>query len=162
MIPTDLEITAQQILLILPMLMRIMAAEFRQMQRALLPAHLSVMFILSQGSCNLSELAEQLAVSPPTMSNTVSKLVADGLVARTRSEQDRRIVQITLTATGQTLLHEIVTSMVARVTELLTSLSTAELQTIDQGLAALQHAFTGISKFVSLPQFDKSCYVTQE
>ncbi|MEZ4641301.1 MAG: MarR family transcriptional regulator [Chloroflexota bacterium] len=80
MIPTDLEITAQQILLILPMLMRIMAAEFRQMQRALLPAHLSVMFILSQGSCNLSELAEQLAVSPPTMSNTVSKLVADGLV----------------------------------------------------------------------------------
>lgn len=145
------ETTARQVLRILPMTMRLMAAEFRRMQRVLVPAHLSVLFTLSQGACNLSELAEQLAVSLPTMSNTVSKLVAEGLVARTRSEQDRRMIEIEITAMGRDLLQEITSQMIVRVADMLASLSAAELQTVDQGLAALLQAFTNAT-----PLYEKS------
>ncbi|MBE2196975.1 MAG: MarR family transcriptional regulator [Anaerolinea sp.] len=144
---TDHETTAWQVLRTLPLLMRLVAAEIRQTEHALVPAHLSVLFILSQRACNLSELAEQLAVSLPTMSNTISRLVAAELVTRAPAPQDRRAVQISITAVGLALLHEITTHMVGRIAATLAPLSDADLEAISQGLAALQRAFTSAAPY---------------
>lgn len=54
----------------------------------------------------VSELARQMYLHPATVVGILDRLEAKGLVTRTRSQQDRRAVEITLTARGK----EIVTS----------------------------------------------------
>src|SRR6188508_1842566 len=49
------------------------------------------------------ELADQMGVEGPTMARHLDRLEADGIVARTRDTQDRRIVRVTLTDAGQQL-----------------------------------------------------------
>jgi DNA-binding MarR family transcriptional regulator len=49
------------------------------------------------------ELAEALAISPTTASSIVDRLVKKGLVLRTRTESNRRIVELNLTTKGAAL-----------------------------------------------------------
>lgn len=51
----------------------------------------------------MSNLAEALAVPLSTATHTVDRLVAKGLVARNRSEQDRRVVQVEMSDYGRKL-----------------------------------------------------------
>jgi DNA-binding MarR family transcriptional regulator len=48
----------------------------------------------------MSNLAEALAVPLSTATHTVDRLVAKGLVLRNRSEEDRRVVQVEMSAYG--------------------------------------------------------------
>jgi DNA-binding MarR family transcriptional regulator len=51
-------------------------------------------------SISLNELADKLSLEDSTMSRTVNKLVANGLVKRDIDPQDRRYVTISLTESG--------------------------------------------------------------
>jgi DNA-binding MarR family transcriptional regulator len=50
---------------------------------------------------SLTTIAEQLAVTAPTASESVRTLTEKGLVRKTRATADRRAIQITLTETGE-------------------------------------------------------------
>lgn len=50
--------------------------------------------------CTMSELAERTRLSMSTMTGIVDKLVAGKLVRRYRSDADRRVVNVKLTARG--------------------------------------------------------------
>lgn len=132
---------ALSILQIIPSVMRLLAAELRQADTPLLPPQLGVLTLLAEKSYNLSELAEQHAVSLPTMSSTVSKLVSAGWVERQRSQQDRRVVMFALTPTGQAIVQEIGEQLVNQVAEQLTQIPNSDLSTLQNGLAILQTVF---------------------
>jgi len=51
----------------------------------------------------MSSLAESLGVPLSTATHTVDRLVAKGLVERRRSEQDRRVVEVQMSAYGRKL-----------------------------------------------------------
>jgi DNA-binding MarR family transcriptional regulator len=53
------------------------------------------------------ELAEGMLVEPPTLVRHLDKLAEEGLVERRRDEHDRRIVRVSLTATGRRRLDEL-------------------------------------------------------
>ena len=53
----------------------------------------------------MGELAARTLVSVSRLTSVVDRLVAKGLVVRTRSERDRRVVRVGLTARGRAL-HE--------------------------------------------------------
>ena len=133
---------AQSILQIIPSVMRFLAAELRQADVPLLPPQLGALTLLAQKSYNLSELAEQHGVSLPTMSSTMSKMVAAGWVERQRSEEDRRIVMLALTPAGHTLVQNIGQQLVHRVAKELTELPADALKDLQTGLAVLQTIFT--------------------
>jgi DNA-binding MarR family transcriptional regulator len=57
--------------------------------------------ISSLGAAPLSTIARGLGVSSPTVCAKVDELEADGLVARRRSDRDRRVVELSLTAKGR-------------------------------------------------------------
>ncbi|MBK9055620.1 MAG: MarR family transcriptional regulator [Chloroflexi bacterium] len=95
---------ALRLLEIIPAVMRTVAAELRRSGHLLNPTHFNVLITLAYGPCILSDLAEQQAVSPPTMSNTVSTLVERGWVQRQRDAHDRRKVWLTLTPGGLQIL----------------------------------------------------------
>jgi len=140
--PKRLE-TAQQVLQIIPTVMRIVAAEVRRMNSPVALNQISVLSVLLQQKCNLSELAEYHAVSLPTMSNTVRTLAQRGLVTRSRLESDRRQLLIELTPAGTAVLQEIGLQVIARMADMLAPVSDAEQGALRVGLIALNRAFGG-------------------
>ena len=56
--------------------------------------------ILKGGPMSQKDLQEQLGVQPASVSELISKLEGRGLVERNRSDSDRRVVVLSLTADG--------------------------------------------------------------
>jgi DNA-binding MarR family transcriptional regulator len=85
----SVEITAvaQEIVRVIPHIMRTIVAERYCSNRPISPAHFSLLTILANHSCNLSELAVQQAVSLPAMSNSISVLVERSWVKRIQSPE---------------------------------------------------------------------------
>ena len=138
---TDKRETAENIILIVPQIMRIVTAELRQTPYPVVPAHLGVLSMLAHQSANLSELAEATAVSLPTMSNTISYMVREGWVQRTRAQHDRRMLLIEITPTGQMMVAEIYEQLISHLQTLLNPLSTTDEATLQAGLTILQTVF---------------------
>jgi DNA-binding MarR family transcriptional regulator len=70
-------------------------------------AQYGMLFVLADGSPKSArELALAADVSPATATEMLDALAASGLVARTRSEQDRRIVLTSLTDRGKAVVDE--------------------------------------------------------
>jgi len=59
------------------------------------------------GPFSLTGLANYLQISSPTVSAVVDGLVKRGLLARTRTEEDRRAVELRVTPKGERLLEEL-------------------------------------------------------
>src|SRR3954451_10391410 len=96
--------TAREILEIIPLVMRTVAAELRSAGEMPAPAHFGLLSILSARPRMLIELAALQGVSLPTMSNSISAMVDRGWVRRTSPTApaaDRRVVMIEVTATGR-------------------------------------------------------------
>lgn len=67
------------------------------------PQYLVMLALWERAPRPLNDLAADLAMEPATASPLVKRLEADGLVARQRSTQDERRLDITLTAAGLAL-----------------------------------------------------------
>lgn len=68
-------------------------------------AQCGLLFALAQGDeCSASELAGLADVAPATATQMLDHLAAGGFVERVRSERDRRIVLVSLTARGGELV----------------------------------------------------------
>jgi DNA-binding MarR family transcriptional regulator len=132
---------ANQLLSIILPLTRSVAAELRHSESSLNSAHLGVLAMLSVRPCNLSELAEYQGVSLPTMSGSISRLETRGWVQRERSTADRRIVLVELTPKGQKRLAEMTQHAETYLVNLLGELSSAERETLADGLTVLQKLF---------------------
>lgn len=60
--------------------------------------------LLADGTCSLSELAQQLQISPPGALKLVDDMVAKGYVQRTADALDKRVKRLGLTPRGQAAL----------------------------------------------------------
>lgn len=66
-----------------------------------------VLFILGEeGDFTTGQLAERLAVSPPTMTGIADRLVRQGLIERAADPTDRRVVRLALTEQGRRITAE--------------------------------------------------------
>ncbi len=57
-------------------------------------------YLNASGGTNVRQLAETLHVSSPTVTGLIERLEQQGLVTRTMSSTDRRVVDVTLTEVG--------------------------------------------------------------
>ena len=85
----------------------------------------------------LGELAAEERVSPAAMSQRISRLERDGLVARTPSDADRRRVGLTLTDEGRRVLRRVRSRRTAWLAGRLAELEPEELETIAAALVPL-------------------------
>jgi DNA-binding MarR family transcriptional regulator len=70
-------------------------------------SQLSVLFQLDEhGERTPGELAERDHLSPPSMNRTLNNLEEAGLIERTRSTDDARRVNVSLTSAGRSLISE--------------------------------------------------------
>ncbi|MFS6530981.1 MarR family transcriptional regulator [Microbacterium aurugineum] len=72
------------------------------------PQYLVMLALWERAPRTLNELAVDLALEPATASPLVKRLEAEGLVARQRSTEDERRLEITLTTAGAALREKAV------------------------------------------------------
>src|SRR5499427_1328380 len=91
----------------------------------------------------VGELAADERVSTAAMSKRVSRLERDGLVARTRSETDRRCIGLTLTEEGERTLRRVRSRRTAWLASRLEALSPDELAAVGAAAEPLARLLDG-------------------
>jgi DNA-binding MarR family transcriptional regulator len=133
--------TAREILKIIPLVMRTVAAELRSAGDMPAPAHFGLLTMLGQQPRTLTELAVLQGVSLPTMSNSVSTLVQRGWVKRSSPARDRRVVLIEVTPLGKATVERVGKAAEAHLAELLGGVDPASRRRLRAGLAVLRKVF---------------------
>ena len=103
------------------------------------------------GGISQRRLADEMGLTPGTVSARVDRLVADGLVIRSPDPADRRGSLVTLTGRGRDLFEAVVPAHLANQVRLLGSLTADEQATLAGLLRKLLVAFEGSAELESLP-----------
>jgi MarR family 2-MHQ and catechol resistance regulon transcriptional repressor len=110
----------------------------------LTPTQLGVLeAILHKGPLTQRELGRKVLTSAGNMTDVVDKLEARGLVCRTRSPHDRRIVSVALTQTGQALIGALFPRHARDIAAAMGGLSREELEILGGLLRKLGLAAAG-------------------
>ena len=138
--------TARDILQIIPLVMRAVAAQLRSAGELPAPAHFGLLSMLSERSRTLTELASIQGVSLPTMSNSISAMVERGWVRRGQPDGgDRRLVMVEVTASGKAALERVARSAESHLAEVLAPLDVPSRRRLHSGLGVLRKVFTPAS-----------------
>jgi DNA-binding MarR family transcriptional regulator len=167
MTPAEARETARELLEIMPLVMRTVAAELRSAGELPAPAHFPLLMMLREQPRSLSELAAFRGVSLPTMSNSIAALVhrgwarrlagsgalhppsealpapsrnGRGLSARANGH-DRRIVLIEVTPAGRALLERVGRRAEAHLADVLAPLDRSSRRKLENGLGVLRRIF---------------------
>ena len=93
-----------------------------------------------QPGSGLSDLADDIGVSPPAVSKLIDGMVERGLVERTVAPDDRRRIGLAVTPTGLRALERVRALVQARVASRLGSLSPAQRTEVHDALALVAAA----------------------
>ncbi len=137
----NLELAARQIVEIVPLVMRSLAAEVRKSGHTLSPSHFRILTMLHARPWSLGELAEHEQISSPTVSRSISTLEVRGWALRKVSPHDRRVVLAEITSQGEAVLRSLRASAEGRVHEMLQPLSAEEVRDLTAGLPVLRKVF---------------------
>ncbi|HEX2978783.1 MAG TPA: MarR family transcriptional regulator [Anaerolineaceae bacterium] len=96
---------------------------------------------IRRGDCSMSEIAVERHTSRSAISQTVDTLVEKGLVSRCQDPDDRRYVQLELTAAGNALIAAIFAKNREWMAGRMNGLSAEELTDMVRGLNQLKRAF---------------------
>ena len=117
---------ARELLHVVMLVMRTVAAEMRRSRRPLAPTQMGSLMRIAAGPCTMSELARHMAVSLPTISKSADMLVRRGWVERWADKRDRRQSMVRLTPRGRRVLADIQQRAERHVAETLAPLAPAE------------------------------------
>jgi DNA-binding MarR family transcriptional regulator len=128
---------------VIPAVTRFLRASLRgHGQPHLSLSQLRVMHFLRRcPQASLSEVANYLDVTRPTMSAMVERLVQRGLVQRLENPQERRRIALSLTEAGNAEMEKVYDATLNTVAHRLEVLSEAQLQQVKLGLSVLGDLF---------------------
>jgi DNA-binding MarR family transcriptional regulator len=141
---TSPDVCAQEILEVVPAVMRTIRAEMRRHRTADLsvPQFRTLAFINSKVDASLSDVAEHIGLTLPSMSKIVDGLVTRKLVTRQTHATDRRRMMLALTARGKTALQTSREATRACLAEDLAGLTERQRDTIARAMEILRPVFT--------------------
>lgn len=138
------ELCAQELLDVVPLVMRAIRTEMRSRRSRDLtvPQFRALLFINGHPATSLSDVADHIGLTLPTLSKMVDGLVARNLVIRKPCPEDRRRIELTITSRGQVQLESARKGTQDRLAEVLSSLSEADRNLVLQASQALRPIFT--------------------
>ena len=117
-------------------LLRIAMAHIRE---DISPPHFEIMKTLEEaGVLHVTEIGERLQIPKPQMTHLIDKLVFLDMVERQPDVRDRRIINITLTSKGRTLLKKHRRMIEDAIKKSLASLTDKELAELSTSLRKLR------------------------
>jgi len=134
--------SARDILQIIPLVMRTVAAQLRSAGELPAPAHFGLLSLLCERPRMLTELASLQGVSLPTMSNSISSMEERGWVRRSApAEHDRRVAMIEVTAAGRAALDRVARAAETHLAEMLAPFDVTSRRRLHNGLGVLRKIF---------------------
>jgi DNA-binding MarR family transcriptional regulator len=112
-----------------------------------MPQMITLFAIRTVGTCRMSELAEVTQQSAGTLTGIVDRLIEDGLVARVRDADDRRVVQVALTQMGQERMQRVEEVRQKDMARVLQSFSLEQLQQLEELLHMLRAGLDNVAPF---------------
>ena len=97
----------------------------------------SLVVLASRGPQTVAELADLLAVSPPTASRLCERLVKKGLIRRRAGQQDRRQVRIALSPSGRGLIDAVTVRRRQEIASLMASIPPETQRSVVEALRHL-------------------------
>lgn len=140
---TTSEQCADKILQVIPEITHFLRDEVRQYGKPQLSlSQLRILYFLDRHpeSC-LSEVAEHLDVTRPTMSGAIERLVQQGYVQRDNNPIERRQILLSLTSTGSKYQQQVYQALLARIEQQLNSLSEQQNKQVMEVLLLLEKIF---------------------
>jgi len=143
MLSISLDKCAREVLETVPLVMRTVRAEMRRHRTADLsvPQFRTLNFLHRQAGASLSQVAEHVGLTLPSMSLLVDGLVERKLILRNTHAADRRRITLTLTARGQSVLEAAHGATQAALAEKLAALSAKDRMIVAQAMQALRPLF---------------------
>ena len=100
----------------------------------------SLFFISNRGATSLSKLAAALGVTPTNTTGIVERLLKRGLITRTDSPDDRRVLLLRTTPVGDELITQLRQKRKERMTELFNRLTDEETIHVRDALKIMMRA----------------------
>ena len=131
---------AGQVMEVAPLVMRAIRAEMRRHGTVDLsvPQFRALAFLSHHAGVSLSDVAEHIGLTLPSMSKMIDSLVARGLIKRETHPDDRRRVTLGLTARGQTQFQAAHSATQACLAEQMATLSASDRATVTQAMRILR------------------------
>lgn len=101
------------------------------------PQLLCLRILVQRGALKATELAREMTLSPATVTGIVDRLVARELVVRNRSDEDRRIVTLSITAAGRRTAGQVPSLLQDRFAQRLRALPVAEQGALRDALSRI-------------------------
>jgi DNA-binding MarR family transcriptional regulator len=142
---------ADQLVEITPLIMRRIRGEMRRRTwpGLTVPQFRTLNYLRLHPRSSLSDVADHLGLTLPTVSKLVQNLVEQKVISR-RSASDRRRICLSLTSQGIAAFATARSETQQQLAESLSSLSQVELSAISDALRMLNKAFSGGSVIVDL------------
>ena len=134
---------AREVLDVVPLAMRAIRKQLRKHGTHLLsvPQFRTLSFISRNKGASLSEVADHIGLTLPSMSALVDGLVTRNFVIRRTHQDDRRRMNLTLTERGETTLQSARKATQEYLKERVSRLSEAERGAVVRGMRILRQVF---------------------
>jgi DNA-binding MarR family transcriptional regulator len=135
---------AREVLEVVPLVMRRIRAELRRRSGGDLsvPQLRTLIFLSRNEGTSLSQVAEHVGLTLPSMSSIIDGLVARRLATRGTHPNDRRRMTLALTTRGQTTLRSALRATEAYLRDVFATLPPAERAIVVQSMRTLRPAFS--------------------
>ena len=100
----------------------------------------SLVVLAARGPQSVAAMADELSVTPSTVSRLSDRLVRKGLVRRREDRRDRRAVRLALTSAGRALVDAVTERRRTEIAALLDGIPSAEQRLLVQALQRLAQA----------------------
>jgi len=142
-IQSSAEECAREILDDVPLAMRSIRAQLRKSGaiEVSIPQFRTLVFISRHSGASLSDAADHIGLTLPSMSTMIDGLVTRNLVIRRTDPHDRRRMTLTLTERGRTTLRGARESTLTYLSELLRNIPTSDRATLVRGMQILKSIF---------------------
>ena len=106
-----------------------------------IPQFRTMAFVQHNPDASLSDLADHLGLTLPSVSKLVDGLVKQKLISRQESTVDRRQLRLVLTPNGESIVNSAREGALANLTKIMSCLSDDELETIHRAMELLSPLF---------------------
>jgi len=134
---------AHEVLEVVPMVFRAIRTELRKhgAREMSVPQFRTLAFVYRRDGASLSEVADHIGLTLPTMSMLVDGLVDRGLINRREDREDRRRMTLALTEPGRARFESARAATMANLEQRLRQFSSSERATITASMRMLREAF---------------------
>ncbi|MGJ8453727.1 MarR family winged helix-turn-helix transcriptional regulator [Pseudothermotoga sp. U03pept] len=100
-----------------------------------------LLYIAQRGSQRMSELAEVFSMTKSNITFLVDSLEEKGLVERSRSNEDRRVINICLTEKGRQMYNQVLDDFTKLISRVTSQIPEKDLSIISEGFERLSRLF---------------------